>query len=365
MKKLYLSASALFLLSALFNASVQACTTFCLKSKGEILFGRNYDYNFGDALVIVNKRGVVKTSRMEAPNVPARWTSKYGSVTFNQYGRENPTGGMNEMGLVVELMWLDEAKYPTADARPAVAVLEWIQYHLDTAATTKEVIKNSEDIRIDSKIPLHYLVNDKAGNTAAIEFLDGKLVVHAGDDLTVPALANDTYEKSWSYAREVKAFGGTKPLPDTPSSFDRFTRAADRSTGFARSGKTGREAVDYAFATLESVEQKGGTQWSIVYDQKRGRVYFRTTKSPAIKSIDVKGFDYSCGSPVKVIDVDWEQSGDITARFADYTRQANRDLLERSFNQTRFLKGIPSPVRDTLAAYPETFACSTAVTAAK
>jgi choloylglycine hydrolase len=28
------------------------------------------------------------------------WISKYGSITFNQYGREFPTGGMNEKGLV-------------------------------------------------------------------------------------------------------------------------------------------------------------------------------------------------------------------------------------------------------------------------
>ena len=40
------------------------------------------------------------------------WTSKFGNVTFNQYGKEFPTGGMNENGLVIELMWLNEARYP-------------------------------------------------------------------------------------------------------------------------------------------------------------------------------------------------------------------------------------------------------------
>ena len=38
----------------------------------------------------------------KAKGTPASWVSKYGSVTFNQYGRELPTGGMNEAGLVVE-----------------------------------------------------------------------------------------------------------------------------------------------------------------------------------------------------------------------------------------------------------------------
>jgi penicillin V acylase-like amidase (Ntn superfamily) len=222
-----------------------------------------------------------------------------------------------------------------------------------TAATTKEVIDNSENIRIWSHVPLHYLVNDKDGNAAAIEFLEGKLVVHTGKDLTVSALANDTY------ARETKVFGGSKPLPATSGSVDRFTRAAERSKEFEKRQKSGQQAVDYAFETLASVAQKPGTQWSIVYDQKRGRVYFRTTKSPAIKSIDTKGFDYSCGSSVKVLDIDWQQSGNVTEKFSDYTRAVNRDLLERSFTKTRFLSGVLAPARDMLAAYPESFGCST------
>ena len=59
------------------------------------------------------------------------WVSQYGSITFNQYGKEFPTGGMNEKGLVVELMWLDGTIYPQPDERPAIGVLQWIQYQLD------------------------------------------------------------------------------------------------------------------------------------------------------------------------------------------------------------------------------------------
>jgi penicillin V acylase-like amidase (Ntn superfamily) len=31
-------------------------------------------------------------------------------VTFNQYGRNFPSGGMNEAGLVIELMWLEGSR---------------------------------------------------------------------------------------------------------------------------------------------------------------------------------------------------------------------------------------------------------------
>ena len=121
-----------------------ACTTFCLKNKGEVLFGKNYDWMIGDGMIFVNKRGVSKMSAAEKN--PARWNSKYGSITFNQYGREAPSGGMNEAGLVIELMWLDDTRYPQPDSRAEVDVLEWIQYNLDTAASVADVIKSSEAI---------------------------------------------------------------------------------------------------------------------------------------------------------------------------------------------------------------------------
>jgi penicillin V acylase-like amidase (Ntn superfamily) len=356
MKKFALYTFSFLLLTSFFVSDALACTTFCLKNKGEVLFGKNYDWMIGDGLVFVNKRGLSKFSTADA--APAKWVSRYGSVTFNQYGRENPMGGMNEAGLVIELMWLDETKYPEKDARPALDTLEWIQYQLDISATVEEVLKNSENVRIDSRVTLHYLVNDKNGNSATVEFLDGKLVAHAGEKLAVSALANDTYEKSWSYAKETRDFGGARATPQTESSLDRFTRAAQKTKEFEKQEKTEQEAVSYAFDILANVAQKQGTQWSIVYDQKRGKIYFRTRQSAEIKSVEMKSFDFACGSKVKIFDINSKEKGDVTAKFTDYTRAANRDLIERSFGGTDFLKGVPPKIKDYLAEYPESFACA-------
>jgi penicillin V acylase-like amidase (Ntn superfamily) len=330
-----------------------ACTTFCLKNKGEVLFGKNYDWMIGDGLVFVNKRGVAKTAGSEGSVDPARWISKYGSVTFNQYGRENPSGGINEAGLVIELMWLDDTQYPKADARPTLGTLEWIQYQLDTSATVDEVIKNADKVRIASEVKLHYLVNDRAGNTATIEFLNGKLLAHSGETLPVSALTNDTYAKSLNYSKTTAV-----EKARTGRSLDRFVRAAQKTAAFDKQEKSGTEAVNYAFEILSNVAQEGSTQWSIVYDQKRGRIYFRTLQSPQIKMIDAKSLDYACGTAVKILDINSKQSGEVTASFAEYTRQANRDLIERSFTGTDFLKNVPAPLKDLLASYPEQFVCS-------
>ncbi|HEX8288643.1 MAG TPA: linear amide C-N hydrolase [Pyrinomonadaceae bacterium] len=352
MKKLITFALSLLISLSVLNNQTLACTTFCLKNKGEVLFGKNYDWMIGDGLIFVNKRGVSKTATSEAAPNPAKWVSKYGSVTFNQYGRENPSGGMNEAGLVIELMWLDETVYPKEDSRPALGTLEWIQYQLDSSATVEEVIKNAENVRIASEVKLHYLVNDANGNSATVEFLNGNLVARAGEKLAFSALANDTYEKSLNYAK-TNAIEKAK----SQSSFDRFTRASQKSAEFGKQSKTEKEAVGYAFDVLADVAQTGYTQWSIVYDQKRGKIYFRSQQSPAIKSIDAKSFDYACGGVVKIFDLNSKESGDVSAKFANYTREANRNLIERSFNGTPFLKGIPAFFKDFAASYPENFIC--------
>jgi choloylglycine hydrolase len=345
--------TAVLLLVLVAGTGVQtyACTTFCLKNKGEVLFGKNYDWMIGDGMIFVNKRGVSKegTDRTNG----AKWVSKYGSVTFNQYGRENPSGGMNEAGLAIELMWLDDTQYPKAEGRPVVDVLEWIQYNLDNYATVDEVIRNGENTRIVSDVKLHYMVNDREGNAATIEFLEGKFIARTGSALPVPTLTNDTYARSLDFAKKTSA-----AKAQGPGSLERFTRAAERTREFYKRAVSEKEAVDYAFEILANVAQQGYTQWSIVYDQKRGRIYFRTMQSAQIKSIDARSFDYSCGSTVKMLDINAKESGDVTGIFKDYTHAANRDLIERSFRGTPFLKSVPSTTLNLLASYPEKFPCA-------
>jgi penicillin V acylase-like amidase (Ntn superfamily) len=196
-------------------------------------------------------------------------------------------------------------------------------------------------------------VNDKAGNTATIEFLDGNLVAHRGETLPVATLTNDTYAKSLNYSQTTSAENAR-----TNRSLDRFVRAAQKASAFDKRTRSESEAVNYAFEILSSVAQERSTQWSIVYDQRRGKIHLRTLRTPQIKTIDAKTFDYGCGTNVKIYDMNANEGGNITARFKDYTRGANRDLIERSFAGTVFLKQIPAPIKDLLASYPEQFVCS-------
>ena len=105
-------------------------------------------------LIIVNKRNVSKTALYPTDwtgGEPVSWTSKYGSVTVNHWGREFSFDGMNEAGLVVSAMGLELTEYPAPDARPAIAAIQWVQYQLDTAATVADVIASDAEMRISEQ----------------------------------------------------------------------------------------------------------------------------------------------------------------------------------------------------------------------
>jgi penicillin V acylase-like amidase (Ntn superfamily) len=326
-----------------------ACTTFCLRGGGEVLFGRNYDWEVGDGLVLVNKRGVAKTALPVTGARPATWTSRFGSVTFNQYGREVPTGGMNEAGLVVELMWLDVTRYSPPDRRPAIGALEWIQYQLDVSGKVEDVLKAAAAVRIDSEQPIHYLVCDRTGACTTVEILNGKLAARSGAALPVPVLTNDTYDESLRFLARA---GEQGPEVAGPGSLQRFARAA----GMVRRASAGKPTVASTFAMLDQLSQGPHTKWSMVYDMARKRIHYRTRANRAVRSLDLAAFDFSCRTPVRMLDID-AGSGDVTRRFADYRPAANRDLIQRSFRKTPFLAGSPPEAITALADHPASTTC--------
>lgn len=342
----------LLITQPLFLSTVEACTTFCLFRGKDLIFGRNYDFPIGYGQVVVNKRGVFKSAMADAGERAAQWTSKYGSITFNQFGRDNPTGGINEAGLVVELMQLDETQYPPPDSRPALGCLEWIQYQLDNSATIHEAIQRAEAVRIRSHVGIHYLISDRKGETASIEFLEGRLVVHRGDGLPVLALANSTYEESLAYANR---FANDAALPTSSNSLDRFARAGAMVKNYKPS--TSQSPIDYAFEILRNVAQGSHTQWSIVYDARNLTVHFFTREATQRRALDLKSFDFACSTPVKILDINADLAGDVAAKFTDYTHAANRKLVMDSFQNSPFTRHVPMSALEEIAKHPETSSC--------
>jgi choloylglycine hydrolase len=205
---------------------------------------------------------------------------------------------------------------------------------------------------------LHYLVADRQGRCAVIEFLDGKMICHRNDDSSAMALTNDTYRSSVLYLRKHDGFGGQSPIRLTTSSLDRFVRSL--ASARACSATESKEAVNYAFTILRDVAQGDFTKWSIVYDVAHTRIHFRTRRATQRRYVDLKKFDYSCRQPVLVLDLSADHSGDVTDQFEPYSPELNRTLVMASCQKTPFLKGIPESLLEMFATYPGTTVCQTA-----
>jgi penicillin V acylase-like amidase (Ntn superfamily) len=341
----------------LLAAAALPCTTFYLFNDGEAVFAKSYDWTVVEGLAVVNKRGLAKEALVGDEN-PARWTSTYGSVTFNQYGRELPMGGINEAGLVAEVMWLDEAVYPEPDERPAVDCLQWVQYVLDTCATVKEVVSAQDNVRIyaDNPVRLHYLVADAAGDCAAVEFLAGEAVIHTSIELPAPVLANDPYGEDATFWLKHEGTSPKAAALEGVASEKRFARAAAWLESYGADAMDSATGADYAAAVLDDVASPEYSQWRIVYDVANGRVYWRTRENMKTRWLELEAFDFSAATPAKIFDMNAEGQGDVTGAFVDYTYEANRALIDASFAGTEFLKDLPEEVREELARYPETTA---------
>lgn len=359
MKEKMILLALLISLECLFPKVSKPCTSFCIDNGEHLLFGTNLDWDIADGLVIINKRGVSKTAMKGSEKFQnlTKWNSKYASITFNQYGREIPWSGMNESGLVISTMMLGETEYPGSDARSSVESSQWLQYQLDSFSAVKEVIASDSSIRIKTSVGIgcHYLVCDSHGKCASIEFLKGKLVSHTEDSMPFKVLTNSTYEDAIAYLRGHIGFGGQTPISDSTNSLERFARAANMVTNYNL--KKAGSPIDYAFAILNNVAFYYYTKWSIVYDVKNRYVYFRTSKNQDIRYVKLDFFNPSCPSPVKILDINNDLSGDVTGNFIDYKENINRNLIQSTYKQTYFLSDIEDEILEKIARYPETTTC--------
>jgi len=110
-----------------------------LKTNTEHIFGHNLDTGGPmPGMVFINNSGTLKTghtwAQLTSVDMNAgsniSWVSKYGSVTFNAFGRELPDGGMNEKGLFIWEM-TGGTTFDEEANRPRLFMSQWMQYQLD------------------------------------------------------------------------------------------------------------------------------------------------------------------------------------------------------------------------------------------
>ena len=325
-----LTASLLIFLSA----ESYACSTFKLQSDEGLVYGHNL--NEGDigvpGMIFINKRGVFKkgrtwselTTRNRENPSQHHWISRYGSVTFNVFGRDLPDGGMNEMGLYIWEM-NEDAEYPRGEGKPKLTQMNWMQYVLDNFATTEEAIRCASRVEIDGW-GWHYFVGDARGNTAAIAFLEGKPVVHTGTRMPVPGLFNTPYDRELELLKYYEGFGGQYEVDPADPNVPRFVKCAV----LVRDYDSGRNIVEYGLNMLAQLQVNDVPEWSILFDVRNRDLHFRTRLNPGVKVLDLDALDFSNQTPCQILNMDVEKAGNVLSLFHAYSTEAMGEFFIES-----------------------------------
>lgn len=265
------------------------------------------------------------------------WKSKYGSVIAAGYDI-GTSDGMNEKGLVANLLYLAESDYiRSGDTRPVLGISVWTQYVLDNFATVEEAVAElkKETFRIDApdmpngaKSTMHLSISDATGNSAIFEYIGGKLVIHEGRECQVMT-NSPVYSKQMTLDDYWQQIGGLVMLPGTNRASDRFVRASFYINAIPQTSDPHR-AVAGVFSVMRNVSVPLGisvegqpnissTRWRSVSDQKNKVYYFETTLTPNVFWVNLNKMDFREGAPVRKLSlVNGEiYAGDTAADFKE------------------------------------------------
>ena len=163
-----------------------------------------------------------------------RWTSKYGSVIVSGYDI-GTTDGMNQRGLVANLLYLAEADYGVPRKNvPYLCISTWCQYVLDLFATVEEAVTAlaarpfqmlAPALHDGTPATLHLSISDARGDSAIFEYVRGELVIHHGKQYRVMT-NSPIYDHQIALNEYWKSIGGLTFLPGTNRAADRFVRAS-------------------------------------------------------------------------------------------------------------------------------------------
>lgn len=324
-------------LLGLFSASAaQPCTrVLWAPEPGQVFVGRTQDWTEkANSSFRVYPRGINRVGAV-AEN-PHKWTSKYGSLVLTGYDLATHEG-VNEKGLSAQILYLaGESDYGKRDPkREGIGVTQWVQYFLDNYATVAEAVEaqKKSNYQVDSLILpngfptlVHLSISDKSGDSAVIEYINGKAKIYHDKRYTV--MTNEpTYDKQIENLKQYRTFGGDKPLPGERTPTDRFVRAAYYANNLPKPANQ-YEGAAFIFSVIRNVSVPFGkpdpkkpnvssTIFRTVMDLTGGRYYFESTYAPNVVWIDYNKLDFSEGRPEMELQVEkkiFSLNGDVTSQ---------------------------------------------------
>lgn len=337
MLRLLLATGAIAALTA--APVAEACTRVVYHGpEGRVLTARSMDWSLPMLSNLwVFPRGMTRTG--EAGPRSLEWTSKYGSLIVSGYDIAT-VDGMNETGLVANMLWLESSDYPEDDgSTPQMSLSVWAQYFLDNYATVAEAVADlkarpfhvvTRDVPVQPGrlTTVHLSLSDASGDSAILEWIDGELIIHHGPEYRV--MTNDPpYPEQLAVAAYWRGVNPREMLPGTTRASDRFVRAGTYIDMVVQSDDP-RKAAAAAFSVIRNTSVPYGittpeapnlstTRWRVVADQKDRLFYVESAISPNVFWVDLKRLDFAANSGVRWLDLGVDmvalQSGEVSGKF--------------------------------------------------
>jgi len=326
--KCSIALAAFCITTALFQPA-EACTrALFVGSDSVVITGRSMDWSedmHSDLWVF--PRGIQRDGTAGPKSIA--WTSKYGSLTVSGYN-VGTADGMNEKGLVANLLYLTESDYGNPNGeKPLLSISLWAQYVLDNFAFVLEAVdalSKEPFIVIAPVLPngspaqLHLAISDEKGDSAIFEYVNGKLMIHHGKEYRVMT-NSPIFSQQLALNAYWKGIGGLTFLPGTNRAADRFARASFLIDAIPREASVHyitavprhdfiNQAVASVLGVIRSVSVPLGittpgepniasTLWRTVSDQKNKFYFFDSATSPNTFWVSLADLDFKNNAPVK------------------------------------------------------------------
>lgn len=250
---------------------VFGCSTIAVQSpEGDALFGRNFDWNTCEAMVVEAhpENGYASLSTVNMDFITQNVGGGMMGMALNLDRVKTlaalyaPLDGMNEAGLAVSVnMIQDRAAIEQNTDKPDITTTTAIRLLLDRAGSVDEALGLLEqyDLHGSMGMMIHFAIADSTGRSVAVEYVENEMIV-----TETPVLTN-------FYLAE-----GEKQGIGTEQSHERYNILTER---LEESPEMGMDAVRDA---LDSVSKDNfgefeSTEWSIVMNLSDGeaRYYHR------------------------------------------------------------------------------------------
>lgn len=244
-----------------FGGNPFGCSTLAVESpEGERLFGRNFDWNHCEALIVESKpeSGYSSISTVNTDFIQGISFSSLPDEAKALIALYAPLDGMNENGLAVSVNMISDGDTISQNTeKPDITTTTAIRLLLNKATTVDEAIEllKGYDFHASMDFMVHLAIADADGNSVVVEYINNEMSV-----IETPVVTN-------FYLTEGEKYG-----IGTEQSHKRYEILQEKLG-------QGKMTMDDVRDALSSVSKGNfgefeSTEWSIVFNQTTGEVHY-------------------------------------------------------------------------------------------